>query len=133
MIVLDSHVLLWSQFQQNQLGKKTLALIERRWQHGEVAVPTIAFWEIGMLVERGRLRLKISLADWRQQLLSAGLKEIALNGEIAMRALDFALLPADPADRFIAATALVNHATLLTADEQLLAWHHSLLRQDARD
>ncbi len=132
MIVLDSHVLLWSQFQQNKLGKKTLALIERRWHQGEVVVPTIAFWEIGMLEDRGRFRLKIPLAEWRQQLLNAGLKEIALNGEIALRALDFAQLPADPADRFIAATALVNHATLLTADDQLLAWRHGLLRQDAR-
>ena len=133
MIVLDSHVLLWSQFQQNQLGKKTLALIERRWHQGEVAVPAIAFWEIGMLEERGRFRLKVPLAEWRQQLLSAGLKEFALTGEIAIRALDFAQLPADPADRFIAATALVNHATLLTADEKLLAWRPGLLRQDARD
>jgi PIN domain nuclease of toxin-antitoxin system len=132
LIVLDSHVLLWSQFQQNKLGKKTLALIERRWHQGEVVVPTIAFWEIGMLEDRGRFRLKIPIAEWRQQLLNAGLKEIALNGEIALRALDFAQLPADPADRFIAATALVNHATLLTADDQLLAWHHGLLRQDAR-
>jgi PIN domain nuclease of toxin-antitoxin system len=38
----------------------------------------------------------------------------------------------DPADRFVAATALVHEACLITADERRLAWRHVLERQDAR-
>ena len=52
---------------------------------------------------------------------------------VALRALDLAGMPADPADRLIVATALEHHASLVTADEKLLAWRHGLERHDARD
>ena len=38
----------------------------------------------------------------------------------------------DPAERFIAASALVHGATLMTADERLLEWQHAMDRHDAR-
>ena len=38
----------------------------------------------------------------------------------------------DPADRFIIATSLQHQATMITADENVLAWPSELLRQDAR-
>ena len=38
----------------------------------------------------------------------------------------------EPADRFIAATALGLDATLLTADDKLLVWQSGLRRPDAR-
>jgi PIN domain nuclease of toxin-antitoxin system len=131
VIVLDTHVLVWSQFEQKQLGKKSVAMLERRWSRGEVAIPAIAFWEVGLLIERGRLNLKISLKEWRQQLIDAGVIEFPLTSEIAIRALDFSGLHPDPADRFIAATAIIHGATLMTADEKLLSWHHPLERYDA--
>jgi PIN domain nuclease of toxin-antitoxin system len=132
MIVLDTHVLIWSQFDKKQLGKKSLALIERRWQAGEIAIPSIAFWEVGLLVERSRLKLTVPLYEWRRLLLDGGAVEFSLSGEVAIRALDFTALHADPADRLIAATAVVNDASLMTADEKLLAWRHPLERHDAR-
>lgn len=49
-----------------------------------------------------------------------------------IRALGLGSFPEDPADRFIAATALAEHARLVTADEKILAWQHSLPRHDAR-
>jgi len=95
-------------------------------------VPAICFWEIGLLQARGRLDLPVSVPDWRRALLAAGLVELPLDGAVAVRALDLAGLHDDPADRFIVATALVHGASLLTADERLLDWRHSLERHDAR-
>jgi PIN domain nuclease of toxin-antitoxin system len=131
VIVLDTHVLVWSQFEPKQLGKKSVAMLERSWSRGEVAIPSISFWEVGMLIERGRLGLKVSLQDWRQNLLDGGLIELPLSSEIAIRALDFSNLHSDPADRFIAATAIIHDAKLMTADEKLLQWRHPLERLDA--
>lgn len=74
----------------------------------------------------------MSVREWRDGLVSAGIKELPLDGEVALRAAELTGLHADPADRFIAATALVHDATLITADERLLAWKHSLDRHDAR-
>jgi len=39
---------------------------------------------------------------------------------------------ADPADRFIAASAIWHRATLLTADQAILNWPGSLERLDGR-
>jgi PIN domain nuclease of toxin-antitoxin system len=41
-------------------------------------------------------------------------------------------LHSDPADRIIVATALAHDATLITADERLLAWRGPLKTHDAR-
>ncbi len=85
-----------------------------------------------MLVERGRITLRQKLGAWRQELLEAGLTEIPVDGAIGIHAVSLAGYPADPADRIIAATAAIRGATLMTADEAILAWRGDLLRRDAR-
>lgn len=132
MIVLDTHVLLWAASDDRKLGRKTRTMIDRRWGKGELGVPAIAFWEVGLLEARGRLSLSASVREWRDAVLTAGAVELPLDGNVALRALDLAGLHDDPADRFIVATALAHEATLVTADERLLGWQHSLERQDAR-
>lgn len=132
MIVLDTHVLVWSASDDRKLGRKARGLLDRFWAAGQVAVPAIVFWEIGLLQARRKLALTVPVGEWRLQLLSAGAVELALDGEVAIRALDLAGLSDDPADRFIVATALTHAAMLLTADDKLLAWSHPLVRHDAR-
>ncbi len=132
MILLDSHVLVWADNDDPRLGRKARARIEKLWANGEIAVSPIVYWEIGLLQVRGRLKLPVSVRDWRETLLNAGVGEVPLDGAVAVRALDLAGLHDDPADRFIIATALVHDAALMTADERLLNWRHSLERIDAR-
>lgn len=132
MIVLDTHVLVWADSDDRKLGRKARALIDRLWAIGKVAVPAIAFWEVGMLQARGRLELPVSAREWRDAVLAAGVIELPLDGTVAVRALDLSGLHADPADRFIVATALVHGAALMTADARLLEWRHGMERHDAR-
>ncbi|MEO8441207.1 MAG: type II toxin-antitoxin system VapC family toxin [Betaproteobacteria bacterium] len=132
MIVLDTHVLVWAASDDRKLGRKARRMIDQLWASGKVAVPAIAFWEIGLLQARRRLKLPSSIMEWRDTILAAGAVELPLDGAIALRALDLAGLHDDPADRFIVATALLNNATLITADDRLLDWRHALDRHDAR-
>jgi PIN domain nuclease of toxin-antitoxin system len=132
VIVLDTHVLAWAVGADQRLGRKARALIDRNWANGKVAVPAIVFWEVGLLQARRRLRLASSVSEWRDEVLQAVAIELPLDGTVAVRALDLAGLHDDPVDRLIAATALVHGATLMTADERLLAWRHALERHDAR-
>ena len=132
MILLDTHVLVWASNDDRKLGRKARSVINQQWGTGKVAVPSIAFWEAGLLQERGRLSLPSSITEWRDSILAAGVIELALDGAVAVRSLDLVGLHDDPADRFIVATALIHGATLITADERLLDWRHTLPRHDAR-
>ena len=72
-----------------------------------------------------------SVRELRLQLLSQGTAELPPTGEIGIAAAELDSLHGDPADRFIAATAIAHDATLITADEKLLRWRHPLRRQNA--
>lgn len=131
MIVLDTHVLLWLFKGERKLGRGTRSLIHRWWPSGKVAASAISFWEVATLLSRGRIDLPDDAPGWRAQVLTAGLVELPLDGQIAIRAADLGGAGDDPADRMIAATALQHQAILVTADERLLDWRHPLERKDA--
>ena len=132
MIVLDTHVLIWMDADDAALGPQARARIEQAWRAGEVAVSAISFWECALLAEKGRIVLPLAVERWRAGLLGAGLVEIALDGRIALAAAGLVGLHRDPVDRFIAASASIRGATLVTADQKLLAWNSTLPRLDAR-
>lgn len=132
MIVLDTHVLIWTSIDPRKLGRKAKGLIERFWSHGKVCVSAMTFWEAALLAERRKIELPAEAGEWRSQLLTAGLIELPVDGAIAVRSRELTGLPEDPVDRLIAASALHYHAALMTADERLLSWGHALERHDAR-
>lgn len=132
MIVLDTHVLVWTDTDDRKLGRKARALINRFWGRGEVAVSALSFWELAQLQARGRIMLPMAADTWRVQLLDAGLIEFPVDGVTGIRAVQLNGLAEDPADRLIAATAIQHRAELMTADDAILAWKHPLVRRDAR-
>ncbi len=132
MIVLDTHALVWMNQDDAALGKAARRLLQTAWDAGTLAVSAISFWECEMLHEAKRVRLMQSPSVWRTQLLAAGLIEIPVDGEIAMLSVHLDLPHKDPADRFIAATTIVNGAALMTADTKLLKWKSTLKRHDAK-
>lgn len=131
MILLDTHTLVWMDRDDAALGKAARRLVQAAWDSDGVAISAISFWECEMLHTAGRLVLPQSPRQWRSELLAAGLIEIPINGEIAMLSVQLDLSHKDPADRFIAATAILKGTALLTADSKLLKWKHTLKRYDA--
>lgn len=132
MIVLDTHALLWMDADDPALGAKSRDLIARAWRQSAVAVSAISFWECAMLATSGRIVIPISVQEWRLELLDSGLAEIPVDGRVALQAVGLDLPHKDPADRFIAATAQIANAMLITADARLLEWPSDLVRADAR-
>jgi PIN domain nuclease of toxin-antitoxin system len=122
VIVLDTHVLLWLDREDPALGPSSRERISTAWGKGLVAVCAISFWEVAMLAARCRIELRQSAESWRGDWLRAALEEIALDGALAQAAAELAEFHADPADRFIAATAMRQAATLITADQAMLRW-----------
>jgi len=131
-LLLDTHVLLWLDRDDPQLGPEARMAISTAWGEGCVAVSAVSFWEAAMLQARNRIALPLSAALWRSDWLAAGLKELPLDGAIALGAVELADFHADPADRFITATAHAHQARLITADRTILDWPGSLPRLDAQ-
>lgn len=135
MLLLDTNALLWALGDDPRLSDATRELIEAAWAIGAVAVSAVKFWEIVLLVERQRLALSTTPEAWRQERIADGLVELPLHGEEVLRAVRLGEegFHRDPADRFIVATALIGGHTLVTSDQQILAWSGPLPRVDSRD
>ncbi len=130
MILLDTHAAIWFATEDSTLGRRSRTLAKAALADSRLAISAISFWEIAMLVEKGRLQSLLPTPELRASLLAAGVTEAPLTGDIALLSASLDL-HGDPADRFIAATALVHGATLVTADQRLLKWKHALSRQNA--
>ncbi|MCY4576493.1 MAG: type II toxin-antitoxin system VapC family toxin [Chloroflexi bacterium] len=133
MLLLDTHVLLWLRFGDDQLGTETRKALNAAWVSGEVAVSALTFWEVALLRSKNRLDYIDNASQWRRQLIEEGLTEIPLDGEIGILANMLPNFHADPADRIIVATALEGRHYLVTSDERILRWESKLPRVDARE
>ncbi len=81
----------------------------------------ITTWEILVLANKGRIELDSPPEDWMRDVLSTlPFYEATLNHEVAMQSRKIPLPHQDPADRFIAASAIVYGLTLITADSHLI-------------
>jgi PIN domain nuclease of toxin-antitoxin system len=80
----------------------------------------ISAWEVALLVQRGRLELRLPVREWvaRSEALS-GLHFLPIDTTIGLRAVDLSGLHQDPADRMIVASAELLAAVLVTRDERL--------------
>jgi PIN domain nuclease of toxin-antitoxin system len=132
VILLDTHAAIWFAIDKG-LGRQSEKMADRALAGDRLAVSAFSFWELAMLIAKGRLRLFKSAGEERAKWVGAGIRELPLTGEIAILAAELTGLNGDPADRIIAATAIANDATLVTADAKLLRWRHRLKRQDANE
>jgi len=120
---LDTHVWFWYLTGSDRLPVGLARAIDA--SPGEVWLSPISVWELGMLDQRGRIRLDGGLRKWSEEAQRRfPLHEAGLTREVAIVSLDLALPHRDPADRFLAATSLVHELTLLTVDDRLTsaAW-----------
>jgi|KBSSwiStaDraftv2_1062776.scaffolds.fasta_scaffold110124_4 PIN domain nuclease of toxin-antitoxin system len=132
MLLLDTHGLIWVVEGSKRLGRRAARLADDALAGDGLGVASISFWEIAMLVNRGRISVDPSVDQWRLRVLGLGVQEVPLTGDIAIAAAGLPDLHGDPADRIIVATGVATSATLVTADDRILAWPGTLKRQDAR-
>lgn len=119
-LLLDTHIWLWSVLEPERLGAKARRAM--RSAGIELWLSPISAWEATLLAERGRLVVDDRPASvWVEWALRAApVREAALTFEVAIESRRVQLAHPDPADRFLAASAVVHGLTLLTADTRLL-------------
>ncbi len=129
MELTDTNAIIWFLTGDAQLGGQSTLLISDALNRGEAAFSTISIWEIGMLLQKGRITMSGTADEYRRRLLALRFKEIRVSGTIAARAGCLLDMHGDPADRIIVATAIGRRRhRLITSDRKILNWPHQLDR-----
>jgi PIN domain nuclease of toxin-antitoxin system len=118
-LLLDTHIWVWTLLEPKRLGPNLAATL--RDEHNELWLSPISVWELILLVEKGRVVLDREPGRWiAEAWRSVPVRDAVLTREVALESRVVRVPHADPADRFIAATAAVYDLTLATADRRLL-------------
>jgi PIN domain nuclease of toxin-antitoxin system len=120
MILLDTHVVFWLALEPAKISKPAIAAIRQQRKAGQKpAISCISLYEISRISERGRIVLDIPLESFLDRVQSFfDIRPIST--AIAMSAARLPThYPGDPADRLIAATAIVEGLSLVTADRSI--------------
>jgi PIN domain nuclease of toxin-antitoxin system len=118
VILLDTHVVVWLALEPGKISKRAKAVIEEARHDGQgLAISDITLLEIAMLESNGRINLNASLETFLTD-VEARFVVLPITGRVCVRAIGLSVTyPKDPADRIIAATALVEGLSLVTADD----------------
>jgi PIN domain nuclease of toxin-antitoxin system len=117
VILADTHAWIWWIAGSRRLSRRAFAALESA---DAVGLCAISLWEVAMLVARGRLEFDREVSLWlRQSLAMPRAALVPIDPEIATVAVGLDWAHADPADRLIAATAIVHGAPLVSKDARL--------------
>ena len=116
--LLDTHVWFWHLTGSGRLPPSLRRAIDQ--MQDPPWLSPISVWELGMLAKRRRVEIDRPYREWVEEARNRfPVEEAPLTHEIALVSDEVELAHLDPADRFIAATAIVHGLTLLTVDRRL--------------
>jgi PIN domain nuclease of toxin-antitoxin system len=119
MILLDTQVVVWLAFEPRLLSLAALEAIGAARAQDGLAISDKTLWEIAMMVWKGKVDIRGSLLDFLRTTESEFLV-LPIDAAVAECSMTFsANFPKDPADRIIAATALVHRLDLVTIDKSI--------------
>jgi PIN domain nuclease of toxin-antitoxin system len=116
--LFDTHALIfWSN--QSAVSPQFIQFFDEQNQQGMLYVSAISFWEIALLVQKGRLALT-DVPSWQAELLRN--TNLRLLDPSATEMIDSTLLPLhhkDPFDRLLIAQAIHHGLTVVTQDQEI--------------
>ncbi len=121
MMLLDTHVVVWLALSPDRLSERAIQTTSAGRQRRRLAISDISLWEIAMLINKKRIRVESDCGSFLNVLIEGQKIHVyPISPEIAAMTSKLPIiLNNDPADRIIAATAIVEELTLVTADRNL--------------
>ncbi len=126
-LLLDTHIWLWYLLGEKRLSTNLQTVIAE--ETTELWLSPISIWETLILAEKGRISLQPDAVAWIDLALQTlEIIEAPLVNKIAILSRQIQLPHQDPADRFIAATAVHYNLILATVDSNLtsVSWLQTL-------
>ena len=122
MILLDTHVVVWLALEPARISRKVKSLIEQaRARNEELAISDMTLFEVASLSRKARIHLNTGLEAFLSEIESRFVV-FPMTSQVCSQAVSFgADFPKDPANRVIAATALVQGVPLVSADRAIHA------------
>jgi PIN domain nuclease of toxin-antitoxin system len=116
--LLDTHALIFW-FNREHISNAFIDFLDDRKDSGNLAVSSISFWEIALLVKKGRIALD-DLAAWRIQVIEyTNITEIIPTAAEMIESVHLPDHHKDPFDRLLVVQANKNNAVLVTKDEHI--------------
>ncbi|OEO28247.1 twitching motility protein PilT [Devosia insulae DS-56] len=116
-VLLDTHVLLWSQNWPERLPATLYEVMAR--PEMELVFSTASVWEVAIKHSQARADFQADPGVLRQKLLDTGYVELPVLGPHAVTVATLPWIHKDPFDRLLVAQAIVEGVELLTVDELL--------------
>ena len=123
-VLLDTNVLLRLVSDSDAISDSFKRDVEVGLDSGDVAVSAVTFMETTRLHHHRRIDLGCHPATWRRERLRSGLREIPIDGDLAVESvlLMNSGFHRDPADQLIVATAMRTGMDLATFDSAIHDW-----------
>jgi PIN domain nuclease of toxin-antitoxin system len=119
-LLLDTCAVLWLAAGDSRLSSDARDRIDGA---PFVFVSPITAWEVSLKVARDQLTLPLPTAVWFERLMKHHhLEWLPLTPAVMIRANELPWHHRDPADRFILASALLNHLDIVTADTRFAGY-----------
>ena len=124
-LLLDTHVWLWTLYSTvDALPTAARNLVDRAAAAQRLFVSDFSYWEVAMLVSKGRLQLATDAAIWLDRAAQApGITSVPVTRDVLIYSTRLPCEPhGDPADRILLAHAQTLGASLMTCDRGIVAY-----------
>lgn len=124
-LLLDTHVWIWLAYgESRRIKPAAVRAIEDAGSRKAIRISVVSVWEIALLESKGRLELPVPISEWTKLALDRpDFELVGLEPEIAIESCNLpAGFHADPADRFLVATARLKNAVIVTRDKRILKY-----------
>jgi PIN domain nuclease of toxin-antitoxin system len=122
VFVTDTHPLIWYTASKHaRLSKHATQIFDGAFaDRNLVVIPSPVLWEISLLLEHGRLRLREPFEQWAAALIARKGIDLAALGLDVIAEAHRLTFSGDPFDRTIVATAKLMDLPLITKDEAII-------------
>ena len=123
MILLDTCALIFWTLDPGKLSASASALLKKE---KKICISSISVWEIGIKEKRKKLVLPLSFENYVKKIGKLkNFRIIPVDEQTWIKNIQLKWDHADPADRTIVATAMLNDCRLVTSDKKILKFYEN--------